>query len=213
MSLSQETPAGLDASAPSSSRVPGFLGRVRGMLLAPKTEWLRVERENIRPTRLFAGYVMPLAGLSTLVALLRFSSSARAPLASAVSMAAITFAFEVLGVYTVALIINALASFFRAIRDRDQALKVVTYAFTPLWISSVFIPFPSLSLPGQFVAGLYHTYLLYLGLRVLMKSPRDRALGYATTVVLSSIILGIVFTVVSARLGETIHMSDFRAFG
>jgi hypothetical protein len=46
-----------------------------------------------------------------------------------------------------------------------------------------------------------------------MKSPRDRALGYATTVVLSLIILGIVFAQVSASLGAAIHMSHFHAFG
>jgi hypothetical protein len=48
---------------------------------------------------------------------------------------------------------------------------------------------------------------------VLMRSPRDRALGYATTVVLCAILLGIVFTQVGAGLGETIHVGHFRAFG
>jgi hypothetical protein len=69
------------------------------------------------------------------------------------------------------------------------------------------------SVPLQFLAGLYHTYLMYLGLKSLMKSPRDRALGYATTVVLCSIILGIVFVQVSASLGESLHLGHFRAFG
>jgi hypothetical protein len=125
----------------------------------------------------------------------------------------VTFGFEVIGVYVVALIINAMASFFHARRSQGQALKIATYAFTPLWLSCVLIPFPGVSRLAQVLAGLYHTYLLYLGLRVLMQSPRDRALGYATTVVLCSIILGIVFTQLSAGLGETIHVSPFRAFG
>jgi hypothetical protein len=213
MSLSHDTSAGISPTASPSSLAPGLLGRVKGMLFAPKTEWLRVARETPTPGRLFCGYVMPLAGLVALVALGRFSSILHAPLSSLVIMVALTLGFEVLGVCGVALIINALAVSFRAVPSRSQALKVSTYAFTPLWLSSLFIPIPTLSVPLQFVAGLYHTYLMYLGLNGLMKSPRDRALGYATTVVLCSIILGIVFTQVSAGLGATLHLGHFRAFG
>ena len=45
------------------------------------------------------------------------------------------------------------------------------------------------------------------------KSPRDRALGYATTVVLSSLILGIVYVQASAGLGEALHLGHYHAFG
>ena len=214
MSLSHDTSAGISSTTPASGMVaPGLIGRVKGMLLAPKTEWLRVARENTTPVRLFCGYVMPLAGLAALLALARFSRAAHAPLPSALVMVALTLGFEVMGVYVVAQIINMLAVFFRGAPSSSQALKVATYSFTPLWVACIFIPFPVLSVPLQFVAGLYHTYLMYLGLKGLMKSPRDRALGYATTVVLCSIILYIVFTQVSAGLGETLHLGHFRAFG
>ena len=183
------------------------------MLLAPKTEWLLVARESTTLRRLFLGYVLPLAGLAALVALGRFSMALRAPPSSIVAMVAVTLGFQVMGVYAVALIINALAASFRGVPSRTHALKVTVYAFTPLWVSSLFIPVPLLSVPLLFLAGLYHTYLMYLGLKGLMKSPRDRALGYATTVVLCSIVLGIVFTQLSAGLGRTLHLGSFRAFG
>jgi len=214
MSSSHDTSAGISSTAPSSGiTAPGLIGRVKGMLLAPATEWLRVARENTTPARLFWGYVMPLAGLAALVALARFSRSLHAPLVSVLVMVALTLGFEVMGVYVVAQIINVIAVFFRGVPNQGQALKVATYAFTPLWVAAVFIPVPALSVPLLFVAGLYHTYLMYMGLKVLMKSPRDRALGYATTVVLSSIILYIVFTQISAGLGATLHLGRFRALG
>jgi hypothetical protein len=128
-------------------------------------------------------------------------------------MVALTLGFEVLTVFVVAQVINVIAVPFGGVPGRGLAFKVATYAFTPLWVAAVFIPFPSVSVPLLFVAGLYHTYLMYMGLQVLMKSPRDRALGYATTVVLSSIILYIVFTQISASVGETLHLGHFRAFG
>jgi Yip1 domain len=213
MSFSHDT-TGIDATAPATRVVaPGLFGRVRGLLFSPTTEWQQVARESTTSARLFAGYVMPLAALAVLAAVVRFCMTTRASLPGALVMIAVTFGFEVIGVYVVALIINAMASFFHARRSQGQALKIATYAFTPLWLSCVLIPFPGVSRLAQVLAGLYHTYLLYLGLRVLMQSPRDRALGYATTVVLCSIILGIVFTQLSAGLGETIHVSPFRAFG
>jgi Yip1 domain len=214
MSFCHDTSAGLDPSAPPTrAAAPGLPGRVRGLLFSPKAEWQQVARESTTPGRMFAGYVMPLAALAVLAALLRFWLATRVSALGALAMIALTFSFEVFGVCVVALIINSMASFFHGVRGRGQALKVATYAFTPLWLSCVFIPFPSLSLFAQFVGGVYYTYLLYLGLRVLMQSPRDRALGYATTVVLCSVLLGIVFTQLSAGLGETLHVSPFRAFG
>jgi hypothetical protein len=214
MSLSHDTSAGITSTAPSSGEVaPGLVGRVKRMLLTPATEWPRVAREHTTPVRLFCGYVLPLAALVALVALARFSRTVHVPLTSALAMAALTLCFEVLTVFVVAQVINVIAVPFRGVPSQGQALKVATYAFTPLWVAALFIPFPTLSVPLLFIAGLYHTYLMYMGLKVLMQSPRDRALGYATTVVLSSIILYIVFTPISASLGETLHLGHFRAFG
>jgi hypothetical protein len=205
MSFSHQTSAGVGRAAPSSSMEAGLLGRARGMLLAPKNEWRHIARESNAPRRLVVGYVTPLAGMAALIALLRFSVTARVPFAGAVAMATLTLGFELMAVFVVALIINALASYFRGVHSVGQALRVAAYASTPLWVACVFLPFPTLVLPALFLAGLYHIYLMYLGIEVLMKSPRDQALGYATTVVLSSIILGIVFTQVGAGLGETIR--------
>jgi Yip1 domain len=214
MSLSHDTSAGISSTAPSPEMVaPGLVGRVKRMLLAPATEWARVARESTTPARLFCGYVMPLASLAAFVALARFSRTVHAPVVGVLAMVALTLGFEVLAVFVAAQVINALAKSFGGVPIRGQALKVATYAFTPLWVAALFIPFPALSVPLLFLAGLYHTYLMYIGLRVLMRSPRDRALGYATTVVLCSMILYIVFTQISVGLGETLHLGRFRAFG
>ena len=39
------------------------------------------------------------------------------------------------------------------------------------------------------ILGVYSLYLLYLGLPVLMKSPKEKALGYTLVVVLAAIVL------------------------
>jgi hypothetical protein len=213
MSLSHHGSAELASRAAPATTALGLLGRVKGVLFAPKSEWLSIARECATPARVYTAYVMPLAGFAALIVFLRFSLAGRAPLASAATLSAVTFGSQLLGVYAVSLIVNALASSFGGVRSQSQALKVAAYACTPVWIAAPFTSFPALSTPAQVVAGIYYTYLLYLGSSVLMKSPRDRALGYATTVVLSSIIFGIVLTLVGGALAEALHVSHYRALG
>ena len=42
------------------------------------------------------------------------------------------------------------------------------------------------------VAGLYSLYLLYLGLPVVMKSPKEKAMGYTAVVIIAAIVLFMV---------------------
>ena len=180
MSFSHQTSAGVDSTASTPNMETGFLGRTKGMLFAPKNEWRHIRRERITPRRLDpTGYVTPLAAMAALSCAI-FDHAARA-VRRCRGDGLGDIGFRVAGGSGGSLIINALASSFRGIHNLWQALRVTAYATTPLWLSSVFLPFPAFALPALFLAGLYHIYLMYLGLEVLMKSPPDRALGYATT--------------------------------
>jgi uncharacterized membrane protein len=53
----------------------------------------------------------------------------------------------------------------------------------------------------QLIAALYGIYLLYLGLPLLMKSPREKATAYTIAVVVCTFLLGIAFGVLSAAVG------------
>jgi hypothetical protein len=125
----------------------------------------------------------------------------------------LVFGYGLLGILVVTWIIDALAPFFGAVRDRRHASAVAAYASTPVWLATIFVLFPTVWPPLQLLAILSHTYLLYSGLQVLVKAPRDRVLGYATTVVLCTILLEIVFAIASTGLGGATHLNPYRAFG
>jgi hypothetical protein len=127
--------------------------------------------------------------------------------------ATIVLVCGLLGILIMAFIIDAFAAFFGGVRNRRRAAATAAYSSTPIWIATVFVLFPSVWAPLYLLAVAWHTYLLYLGLRVLMKAPRDRVLGFATTIVLCSILLEIVFTLVSVALGGATHMNPYRVFG
>jgi uncharacterized membrane protein len=188
-----------------------IIDRVKNILLTPKQEWPVIEPEPTTPAQLYTGYIIPLAALSAVLTLIRmsiigvsvpFMGSLRMPFFSSLTSALVTFGFSLLGLYIVALIINGLAPTFGGVRDQRQALKTAAYAFTPAWLASVLglLPAPLSSLLSL-LAGLYGIYLLYLGLPVVMKAPIEKAVGYTVTVVVCTILVGIVLGALMAAFG------------
>jgi len=76
-----------------------------------------------------------------------------------------------------------------------QAFKVAAYSCTPGWVIGIVALIPALSPLG--ILGLYGLYLLYLGLPALMKSPKEKSLGYTIAVVVAGIIMLVVIGFIS----------------
>lgn len=192
-----------------SRTMTGFLARVKGILLSPKIEWPVIAGENTPPVSLFAGYVIPLAVLAALVNLIRmtvigvslpFGGTIRTPLSVGLTNAVLTCVMAVLGVALVALIINLLAPTFGGTRDGRRALQSSAYSLTAAYVGTCLGLLPLGGLLG-FLAGLYGIYTLYLGLPVMMRSRPDKAVGYTVSVVLCTILLGLILGAVGAALG------------
>jgi hypothetical protein len=215
MSVVPDTSAVVQPATPSSRTRAGLLSRIKGMLFAPTAEWALIATEAKPTARLYTTFIAPLALLDALVAFIHVTSSGsvHVPFSGGLITAFLVFVFGLLGIFIVAVIINAVAPFFGAVGSRRLAAAIAAYASTPIWLAMVFVPFPTLWVPLQVLAVSYHTWLLYLGLRLLMKAARDRVLGYATTVVLCTILLEIVFAMVSTALGGATHLNPYRALG
>jgi len=214
MSVVPDTPAVASPVAPAPRTKSGLFGRMKGMLFAPSAEWALIATEATPTARLYTSYIVPLALLDALVGFIHVTSGAvHVRLSGGVITAVLVFCFGLSGIFLVTVIIDAVASFFGAVSNRRLAAAIATYASTPIWLATVFVPFPTVWAPLQVLAVSYHTWLLYLGLRLLIKAPRDRVLGYATTVVLCTILLEIVFAIASTALGGATHLNPYRAFG
>jgi hypothetical protein len=95
------------------------------------------------------------------------------------------------------LIIDGLAPTFSGQRSQIQALKVAAYSSTASWVAAIFALVPGLRLLS--ILGLYSLYLLYLGLPILMKSPKEKAMGYTVVVILAAIVLFMIIWVIASR--------------
>jgi len=195
----------------ASLALPGLIERVKNIVLSPKPEWLVIAPEPTSIAQLYFSYVMPLAALAAVLSFVRtsligvsvpFAGTIRTPIASGLMYSIVAFAFGLVGLFLVGLIINALAPSFSGVRDQRQALKVAAYSMTPGYLSAVLALSPVLPTLLQLIAGLYGIYVLYLGLPVVMRSPREKAVGYTAAVVICTILLGILLGVLSATAGH-----------
>jgi hypothetical protein len=189
--------SGSAAGTTASLALPGLIERIKNIVLSPKLEWPVIAPEPTSITQLYIGYVMPLSALAAVLSFVHmsligvsvpFAGAIRTPIASGVMYSIVAFGFGLVGLFLVGLIINALAPTFSGVRDQRQALKVAAYSLTPAWFSAVLALSPVLPTLLQLIAGLYGIYVLYLGLPLLMRSPREKAVGYTAAVVICTIL-------------------------
>ncbi|MEO7136294.1 MAG: Yip1 family protein [Gemmatimonadales bacterium] len=179
--------------------------RVKRILLFPRTEWEVIDTELTTPAQLYTGYIAPLAAIGPIAQLIGYSvfgisvpfvGTYRVPIGSAITSAIVTYVMALAMPFLLALIIDALAPTFNGQRSQIQALKVAAYSSTASWVAGIFALIPGVRFLT--ILGIYSLYLLYLGLPVLMKSPREKAIGYTVVVILAAIVLFMLVGVISS---------------
>lgn len=188
-----------------------LIERVKGILLSPKTEWEKIAAETTDVKSLYMGYAMILAAIpaicgfigSTVIGVsLPIVGTIRTGVAAALVQLVLSYVLGLAVIYVVSLIVNALAPTFDGQKDPIQALKLVVYASTPVWLAGVFSLIPLLGVLG-ILAGLYGLYLLYIGLTPLMKNPQDKSIGYTALIIVCYIVLAIIMGVIVAAVAGT----------
>lgn len=181
--------------------------RVKKILLEPKNEWEVISRETTNTAELYKGYIMPLAAIGPVASIIGMSivgmslpmaGTFRLPLTNSIGSAVVQYVLSLVGVYVLALIIDFLAPTFSGEKNGSQALKLAAYSYTAGWLAGIFAVIPSLGF--LMILGLYGLYLLYTGIPILMKAPREKALGYTATVVIAAIVISVIIGWISHLL-------------
>ncbi|HVI99740.1 MAG TPA: Yip1 family protein [Sphingomonas sp.] len=201
-----------DGEHGTGSRQPaGMGGRIKRILLQPKTEWPAIDAEATTTGAIYKGWVAPLAAIGPvagLIGALVFGYGAlgfhyRPSVGSAITSAVVAYIMAFVGVWLLAWIIDALAPTFEATKNPVRATKVAAYSATAAWVAGILQIVPSLTLIGVLL-GLYSLYLLYLGLPILMKAPPAKAMGYALATIVAAVVLFIVVNKVTSTITSRI---------
>lgn len=178
-----------------------MIDRVKGIMLEPRATWKELDAEFTKPGQVWGRYVIPLAlitPIATMVGMLIFGK--RVPFTSLTNPAAIStvistgvasFVMALLSVFVLSRLISLLAPGFGGQRNDVQGLKAAAYSSTAAWLGGVFQILPALNLVSL-ISSLYSLVLLYVGLPILMKLPKDRAMGYTAVVIIAWIVIFLV---------------------
>ena len=177
-----------------------IIERVKQIVLKPRETWGTVATEEATIPGLLKEYLLILTAVPALAMFLgrwiigipipfagRYQLSAGATLVNAV----IWYVLTVAGIWLLGMVVSYLAPTFGGVRDDVKGFKVAVYSYTPALAAGILYLIPALS-PIVFIAGLYGLYLLYIGLPIVMGTPREKSLAYTVVVVVAVILIYIV---------------------
>ena len=178
-----------------------MIDRAKGMLLEPRATWKEADTEFTKPGDIWMKYIIPLAAIGPLAmtaGMILFgrrvpftSLTQPVTISTAISSAVAAYVLALLSVFVLSRVISLLAEGFGGQRNDVQGLKAAAYSSTAAWIGGVFHVLPALSLVSL-LFGLYSLVLLYIGLPIVMKAPKDRAMGYTAVVIIVSIVIYLI---------------------
>jgi hypothetical protein len=172
-----------------------LIERVKSIMLTPETEWTAIEREKSTASGLFIHYVAVLAAIPEVAHFIGQSLiGAYTPLATGFLRAIIAYLASFAVVYLIAIVIDLSARRFGGQRNFPAALKLSVYSHTPLWLAGIFLLIPGLNF--LLILGVYGVYLLWIGLPLLMRVPREKSLRYAVLVTACALIPAVVLAIV-----------------
>ena len=176
-----------------------IVDRAKNIIMTPKTEWPVIAAEEPNVGQIVSGYVIPLALIPAIAAMLGYGLIGRGMASSftlGIAMAIIGFVVALGGVYLTAYVIDMLAPNFGSQKNFGRAMQLVAYSYTPAWVAGILNIIPVLAVL-VLIASIYGLYLLYLGFPHMMKTPGDKVVVY---MVVSIVVLIVVYFVLTALL-------------
>lgn len=174
-----------------------IIERAKKIIISPKDEWVTIDQEDTSVTDLIIKYLIPLALIPTIASFIGFGIFFKFNSFSlGLKYAVINLITYIGGSLLTAYIIDALAPSFASVKDFRKACQLVVYSYTPVMLAGIVLIFPSLSVL-VLIAGLYSLYLLFIGLKPIMKTPDDKVAVYF---IVSLVVLIVVYFVISAVL-------------
>ncbi len=173
-----------------------FWHRIVNIIFKPGKTWLEIRNEKMPAKELFSTYALTVAIIPAAVQFLKMSVIGTAllgfhfrfPIVSGLIHACFYYVLCIVGVFVVAGLIYFLAPSFGSRKDFDLAANLALFSVMPVWVGEVLILVPYVEFMFLFAA-LYGIVLLYLGLPVLMETPRNQVLMYFIVIMVTGFIV------------------------
>lgn len=179
--------------------------RVTGILTNPKSEWPAIAAEPDDMAAMYRSYIVYLAAIPAVsmffgLTVIGLPFFGRYGVTTALASAIVMYVTSLAAPFIAAVVLEKLAPKFLSSGSTAQALKLVAYASTPVWVAGVFYLVLVLA-PLAFIAALYAIYLFYLGLPALMKTPQDKVVPFMVVAAIVIVVLNIVLRAIVSVFG------------
>jgi len=157
-----------------------LFSRIKGLILAPQSEWAQISNEDTSVFDLYRGYIAILALLPPFASffgswLFGFSYGSQGIMhptfAAGLYRAFVQYLLSLPAFFLAAFVISAIAPHFDGKTDDRRALMLTAYSYTPVWLASLFGLIPGLRWLD--VLGFYGIYVFSVGLPTMMRVPRE----------------------------------------
>jgi hypothetical protein len=182
---------------------------VVAIITAPAEEWRTIAAEPATVEGLIREYAAPLAAIPAVAQFIGFSliglpipilgGAIRIGIVRSFANAVVAWVLSLVGAWIAAIVIEKLAATFQSRGNTAQALKLVVFSMTPVWLVGVLNLVPALSVLG-IIGALYAIYLFYLGLPPVMSTPADKVIPYMVVSALVIIVISICFGAITAAI-------------
>ena len=183
------------------------LSRIKGILLAPQSEWDAVARDMPSASALLRSYLLPLSLLTpvaTTIGMLFFDTRWNAEYGYSILrdrapfIAMATYVFQIASVYLLAAVLYLLARTERRAPSFLVALQVAVFGSIPVQLSGVFLVIP-FGVVVSLIAMMYAFYLYYLGAeRLIGVRQADSAMFIGVTMICMILLSSIIGAIASA---------------
>ena len=179
-----------------------IIDRIKGIILNPKNEWSAIQQEKQGNTELLTSYLIPLAIIPIVGTFIGNGLIGRnlafvghvGSVSLGIRYAIMMLLNILIGIYLTAFIIDLLAPSFGAVKNFNNALRLVVYSYTPTLVAGILYLVPSLSIIVM-LASLYGLYIMYFGIKPMMKAPDDKITVYF---IVSIVVLIVVYFIIGA---------------
>jgi len=188
-----------------------IIERVKSIITKPKETWELIKSEPATISQVMISYVVPLALIPAIFGIIGRSLigrtyhilittvTIRVPIGYSIVWAIVWYILTLIGLYIEGMIINALAPTFDSKKDMTKAFKLAAYSATPGFIAGVLNIWSPLGIL-VFLISLYGLYLAYLGLPILMETPKEKVVSYIIVVIIIMIVVYVVIGAIASAI-------------
>lgn len=190
--------------------------RVKQIIISPKSEWQTIDSENTPAQTLLFKYLLVLALIPAVASFIGFGIMETSygkiihiggSIEIGIRQGIISYVSTIFAVYLASWVIGFLAPSFGSEKNFGRAFTLVVYSYTPSLVAGVVLIFPALAFI-QLLAGIYGLYILYLGLKPMMKTPDDKQPIYFLISLLVIILVSIAISAIFAAIFVTRYVMN-----